>query len=131
MSGADFMQMAEKYYPGDPDIRQVAADLGWIGPNDMPGPFWKAALATREGEISHPVKTEFGYHLIKVTKKNFSDTFETARLKIIPLLKSEHKEKQRREFVGSRLGEALVIHWDRLSKLYRASASGPTAPGTR
>lgn len=131
MSGADFMQMAEKYYPGDPDIRLVAADLGWIGPYDMPGPFWRTALATREGDISHPVKTEFGYHLIKVTKKNFSDTFETAKLKIVPLLKSEHKEKLRREFVDSRIGKALVIHWDRLNQLYRVNVGVPAAPGTR
>lgn len=130
MSGADFMKMAEKYYPGDPDIRLVAADLGWIGPNDMPGPFWRAALATKEGEVSRPVKTEFGYHLIKVTEKNVSKSFETVRLQIIPLLKTEHQDRLRQEYVDSRIGKNLVIHWERLGQLYRMNANVPKVSGT-
>jgi len=125
MSGYDFLDLADEYYPGEADIRRTAADLGFIGPNDMPPEFWRAARATQIGQISLPVKTEFGYHLIKVVKKNYSVTYEKARLKIRPMLKKQHQENARREFVEGYLGKAPTIHLDLLSKLYRKDIPEP------
>ena len=42
-------------------------DLGEFGPGQMVKPFEDATLATPIGEISQPVQTQFGYHLIHRT----------------------------------------------------------------
>jgi peptidyl-prolyl cis-trans isomerase C len=46
---------------------QRGGDLGDFGPGQMVKPFEDATLATPVGEISQPVQTQFGYHLIHRT----------------------------------------------------------------
>lgn len=130
-SGLDFMETALEYYPGDPDIREAASDLGHIGPRDMPQPFWQAARQTQVGEISKPVKTEFGYHLVKVIEKKYSVSLEKATLKIKPKLIARHKDRVRREYVEARLDAPPKIHWEKLGELYRKDLPPPTFAGQR
>ena len=122
------MEMVDKYYPGDPDIRHAAADLGEIGPNDMPGEFWRVAQATAVGTISHPVRTEYGYHLIKVLSRKYSLDFGQATAKIKPILMRDHQRQLLRAFVDARLSEAPKIHWEYMDKLYFVRPGGPTEP---
>jgi hypothetical protein len=127
-SGADFMEMVDRYYPGDPEIKRAAADLGYIGEYDMPPEFWQRARITPEGTISRPVKTEYGYHLIKVVEKDFPVSLENAAARIRIALKEDHKKDIIKNFVESRLGGSPVIYWERLDDLYRKKLPRPPLP---
>ncbi|UCD93875.1 MAG: peptidylprolyl isomerase [Candidatus Zixiibacteriota bacterium] len=91
LSGVDFLDLAKEYYPGAEEIRTAAADLGWIGPGEMPERFYEHALATPVKGISHPVKTEWGYHIIKVLDRQYNKTVQQARPSIIDAVKREHQ----------------------------------------
>lgn len=66
--GAKFEDLAKKY--GTDGTKDVGGDLGFIeyDSKDYDAEFLKAAKALKEGEISGPVKTQFGFHLIKATE---------------------------------------------------------------
>lgn len=66
--GADFAQMARER-SDDMTTAQRGGDLGFFGRNAMASAFEEAAFSLRAGEISQPVRTVFGWHLVKVDKK--------------------------------------------------------------
>lgn len=93
LSGVDFLELAQEYYPGEEEIRTAAADLGYIGSGEMPESFYRVALATHIKGVSHPVKTEWGYHIIKVIDKKDNRSLNDARTEIIgDLKKLQQKE---------------------------------------
>ncbi len=63
--GASFKKLAEKY-SDDPGSKNRGGDLGYIARNQLVKPFADAAFSLKIGEISKPVKTRFGYHIIEV-----------------------------------------------------------------
>lgn len=75
--GADFAELANKY-SDDKSNAEDGGDLGWFGRGVMVKEFEEAAFALEVGKISDPVKTQFGFHLIKVDDKRIRG-FEEAK----------------------------------------------------
>jgi peptidyl-prolyl cis-trans isomerase SurA len=70
-------------------------DLGWINQGDTVPEFQDAMNALAPGEISKPVKTEFGWHLIQVQERRTHDsTVEYERSKVKQLLRSRKYEEE-------------------------------------
>jgi peptidylprolyl isomerase/peptidyl-prolyl cis-trans isomerase D len=68
-SGQDFGELAARYST-EPGAAQSKGDLGWFGKGRMVKAFEEAAFAAKPGQIVGPVKTEFGYHVIKVLARD-------------------------------------------------------------
>lgn len=66
-AGEDFQVLAKKYSK-DPSASQNMGDLGFFTRARMVPQFSEAAFSLKAGEISQPVKTPFGYHVIKVVE---------------------------------------------------------------
>jgi peptidyl-prolyl cis-trans isomerase C len=62
--GQSFAEMARKY--SQCPSGKSGGDLGWFGKGRMVPEFEKAAFEGEKGKILGPVKTQFGYHLIRV-----------------------------------------------------------------
>ncbi|MBF6608672.1 MAG: peptidylprolyl isomerase [Flavobacterium sp.] len=65
LNGDDFGQLATAHSQ-DPSAKENQGDLGYFSAFRMVYPFESAAFNLRKGQISKPVRTRFGYHLIKV-----------------------------------------------------------------
>ncbi|RSD25028.1 foldase [Mesobacillus subterraneus] len=67
-NGKDFAELA-KEYSTDTSNAADGGELGYFGKGEMTEEFEKEAFALEINAISEPVKTDFGYHIIKVTDK--------------------------------------------------------------
>ncbi|MEY3225050.1 MAG: hypothetical protein RL565_1240 [Pseudomonadota bacterium] len=64
---ADFSELAKKY--SEDGSAANGGDLGWMGPGDLVPEFDQAMNRLQIGEVSNPVKSEFGWHLIQVLER--------------------------------------------------------------
>ncbi|MGD8343712.1 MAG: SurA N-terminal domain-containing protein [Desulfobacterales bacterium] len=68
IAGEDFAELAAEYSEGP--TKTKGGDLGTFRRQDMVKPFSDKAFAMQAGEISEPVRTDFGWHIIKVEQVN-------------------------------------------------------------
>lgn len=69
--GADFAETAREKSTGPSG--PSGGELGWFGPGMMVAPFEEAVLELEVGEISGPVETQFGWHIIKLNETRMSE----------------------------------------------------------
>ncbi|MGY8927735.1 MAG: peptidylprolyl isomerase, partial [Flavobacteriales bacterium] len=82
--GEDFAMVASgSRGSDDPSAASNGGDLGFFNAFQMLYPFEEAAYTTAVGEISDPVRTKYGYHIVKVTDKRLArGTIETAHIMV-------------------------------------------------
>lgn len=74
-SGADFQKIAEAKSK-DPSAKNNRGDLGFFSRDMFDPSFVEAAFTTKVGEVTGPVKSAFGYHVIKVVDRKIGKTTE-------------------------------------------------------
>jgi peptidyl-prolyl cis-trans isomerase D len=86
-SGANFEDLAKKYSEDDA-TKPKGGDLGWIVEKQTVPEFEQAAFSVPKGSVSDLVKTQYGFHIIKVLDRETAHTkpFEEVRATIVPLL---------------------------------------------
>ena len=95
LAGANFAALAKKY-SNDPGSAAKGGDLGYArkGSKDYVKEFQAVVFSQKLNEISQPVKTQFGYHLIKVThiKPEVRKPFSQVRAELETLLQQRKAE---------------------------------------
>ncbi len=106
--GVDFADVAKRESQ-DPGSASKGGDLGWFGTGIMIKPFEDASFALADGEISKPIKTRYGYHIIKRLESRGVAPLEEMRPRIERQIQNDE-----------RAGIPLQAKTDRLIKQYNA-----------
>lgn len=84
-------------------------DLGWVNPGDTVPDFEKAMLSLKDGEISAPIKTQFGWHIIQVLEHRAQDmTKESIRLKARQEIRARKSEEAYQDWIRELRDRAYV-----------------------
>lgn len=103
----NFETLARQY--SDDGSAANGGDLGWINPGDTVPPFEKAMNALAVNEISEPVKSQFGWHIIQVLEKRNQDmTKEAKRLKARQEIQARKSDEAYEEWIRELRDSAFV-----------------------
>jgi len=97
-AGKDFAALA-KQYSQDPGSADQGGDLGWADRNQFVGPFADALFVMSVGELRGPVKTQFGYHIIRL------DEIQAGKTKSFDSVRSEIESELKRNAAADKFGE--------------------------
>ncbi len=113
-AGADFAELA-RANSADTGTAADGGDLGWLGVGDAPAAEFDTALFDMEpGDVSDPVRTEYGYHLILLEARRADSNVEFADIR------DELMIRLREDRSGDRYGQLL----DELDELALESLDG-------
>jgi len=110
-SDANWKKVAKKYSI-DTTTKDKGGVLGTFGQGRMVPAFDKAAFSIKPGTVSVPVKTQYGWHVIEVTKKTpgSSKTFEEAKPMIEQVLKSQLQAKAWTDWLAKVTKDAGIVY---------------------
>ena len=120
-SGADFAALAKKHSQDESNAQQ-GGDLDYFSRGRMVPAFETAAFALKPGEISDLVKTEFGYHIIKLTDRKPAIVRPLTDPAVYKELEDDLLNEQAEQQAGS-LAEGLVAEAKTPQALEKAAAS--------
>lgn len=135
MKGADFGEMAAEFSE-DPSAKENKGNLGYFTAFYMVYPFETAAYNTEVGEVSMPVRTDYGYHLIKVEdKRPAKGKVKVAHILITEPAEGEQKTaedaKQKIEEIYKKItveGADFAKMAQKYSEDFRSARAGGTLP---
>jgi peptidyl-prolyl cis-trans isomerase SurA len=103
----DFAQLARSN--SEDTSASKGGDLGWLSPGDTVPEFERAMNALKPGQVSEPVRSQFGWHLIQVIERRSSDmTKERRRLTARQALRERKSEEAYEEWVRQLRDRAYV-----------------------
>jgi len=121
-AGADFAELARQYSE-DPGSREEGGYLDCFRTGDFVPEFERAAFALRPGEVSAPVRTEYGYHLILLHEKR-EDELCASHILVRTGTDDSDKEQVRAELEGLR---EQALAGEDFAELARQHSEDPSA----
>lgn len=111
-AGADFAETAKRV-SGDPGSARSGGLLPWIGPGSTVKEFEDAAYKLQVGEMSEPVETAFGFHIIQMKERKALEPYSEVRANLFASLKRQGIEEKSAEH---RIGQIVAASDGRLRR---------------
>ncbi len=107
--GEDFTALA-KELSEEPGAKESGGDLGFFSKDRMVPEFAEVAFSEKVGDVSDPVRTQFGWHVIKVTDKKPAGTlpYDEVKAQLNTYLKSKKQEEAAQELLKSLRDSAKI-----------------------
>jgi peptidyl-prolyl cis-trans isomerase C len=115
--GEDFAKIAAEVSK-DPGSKTEGGDLGWFTQERMVKPFADAAFKLAPGQVSDPVKTQFGWHVLRVEEK---------RTKPVPTF--DEMKEQIDQYLTRKAQQDTIVKLREAAKVERSGSSGSPASG--
>jgi peptidyl-prolyl cis-trans isomerase D len=133
--GANFEDLAKKYSE-DPGSKAKGGDLGWVLQGQTVPEFEKAAFSLNKGEISDLIKTQYGFHIIKVLDKEtaHTKTFDEVKDTLRPnylLNKVDQEASKTADQISADIRQSNKTTLDQLAQKYHLTIAEthPVGPG--
>ncbi|KQO85087.1 MAG: peptidylprolyl isomerase [Methylobacteriaceae bacterium] len=115
--GEDFAKIAGEVSK-DPGSKTEGGDLGWFSQERMVKPFADAAFKMTPGQVSDPVKTQFGWHVLRVEEK---------RTKPVPTF--DEMKEQIDQYLTRKAQQDTIVKLREAAKVERAGSTATPAAG--
>lgn len=107
-NGEDFAGLARQFSE-DPGSARNGGELDWVSPESLVPAFRETMAQTAIGELSHPFASQFGWHVLQVLDRRFSDsTLEQREQQALNLLHSQKYEEELQLWLREIRDEAYV-----------------------
>lgn len=116
VAGGDWTKLAAQY-SDDPGSKNQGGELGMISKGQTVPAFEQAAFGQQVGEISQPVKSEFGYHIIQTQEKQTAHTrsFDEVKNQIGPIVARQMQADAEKKFADQLAAEAAKQGIDKVA----------------